>query len=171
MQKHILVLSIVLIFSACKTSEKDIVNTVSEQHTEKKLFANTEIQIQKYRADSQKYWDKNDSKNALKYNDSIKNIIINSYVNDYSFKTIDNSIYDTSKRTKPLFLQVTASWCAPCKFEIPALNKIVKKYHDKVDFVLLFWDNQSELKKLASDYNEEITLIPSQKISADATTI
>lgn len=162
----IFVLAFTILFS-CKSPEK----VTTKTKIEKKQFTETESYIKKYRADAQKYWDKKDSKNALKYNDSIKSIILNSYIEDYQFKTVNKTIYNTSKRKKPLFLQVTASWCAPCKFEVPALNKIVKKYSDKVDFVLLFWDTQSELEKLVPDYNKDIILIPSQEKQLEPTTI
>ncbi|WP_179339393.1 TlpA family protein disulfide reductase [Winogradskyella ludwigii] len=171
MKRIFLLLLAITIFYSCKNSEKKTAENQSETKIEKKLFAETESNIKKYREDSQKYWDKNDSENALKYGDSIKALILNSYIKDYEFKTVDSTNYNTSKRKKPLFLQVTASWCAPCKFEVPALNKIVEKYNDKVDFVLLFWDTQSELEKLAPDYNENIILIPSQEKQSEATTI
>lgn len=159
------------IFYACKNSEKEKSENKSETEIKKKLYTETESQIKKYRADSQKYWDKSDKENALKYNDSIKALILNSYVEDYEFVTVDGSTYNTSRTMKPIFLQVTASWCAPCKHEIPALNKIVDKYGDKIDFVLLFWDTQAELKKIASDYNQDIILIPSLEQQTEATTV
>ncbi|WP_055436059.1 TlpA family protein disulfide reductase [Lacinutrix algicola] len=161
--KNILIISILLCVLSC---EKD--KTIQD---EKKKFSDTEVLIKRYRADSQKYWDKNDSENALKYSDSINVLVINSFIDDYSFVTVDSIIYKTSNNKKPLFLQVTASWCAPCKAEIPALNKIVEKYKEKVDFVLLFWDTQSELKEFAEDYNNNVVLVPSQKKQSEATTI
>ncbi len=139
---------------------------------EKRRFVDTENQIKKYRVDSQKYWDKNDSENALKYNDSIKALIIDSYIENHKFINIDSSTYSTSNnRKKPLFLQVTASWCAPCKAEIPALNKIVEKYDDKVDFVLLFWDLKSDLLKFSDEYDKNIVLVPSPEQQNEPTTI
>ncbi|NRB84899.1 MAG: thioredoxin family protein [Winogradskyella sp.] len=164
MDKIILVLISLTILQSCKKDE-------NQTYDERKLFADTEAQIKKYREDAQKYWDLNDAENAMKYDDSIKLFIRDSYIDNYKFITVDSSIYNTSKRKKPLFLQVTASWCAPCKFEVPSLNKIVEKYSDKVDFVLLFWDSQKELEKLAQDYNRNIFLIPSQKKQPEPTTI
>ena len=171
MKKIFLLLFAITALFSCKNFEKETFETLTEKKIEKKLFSNTESQIKKYREDSQKYWDKNDSENALKYNDSIKILILYSYIKDYKFKTVDSTFYNTSERKKPLFLQVTASWCPPCKFEVPALNKIVEKYNDKVDFVLLFWDTQSELEKIAPDYHKNIFLIPSQKKQSEPTTI
>ncbi|AUC15826.1 hypothetical protein BTO06_12000 [Tenacibaculum sp. SZ-18] len=156
---------------SCNSSHKDDLNTNSITTSRIKLFEETEDQIKKFREDSQKYWDKNDSENALKYSDSIKQLIIKSYISSYEFKTMRNIKYKTKNRNKPLFLQVTASWCAPCKFEISSLNKIAEKYSDKVDFVLLFWDNQKELKTFANSYNENIHLVPSERKEKEPTTI
>lgn len=107
----------------------------------------------------------------MKYDDSIKSLILNSYIKDYNFKTFDSINYNTSKRKKPLFLQVTASWCEPCKFQTPMLNKVVERYSDKVDFVLLFWDTQSELEKLVSNYNKNIFLIPFKQKTPEDTIV
>lgn len=161
MKKAFLVLLVITISYSCKNSEKQTVE-VKVNNEIKKHFDDIENDIKKYQNGAQKYWDKNDQENAVKYNDSIKSLILNSYIKDIEFKTIDNTIYSTSERKKPLFLQVTASWCAPCKFEVSALNRIVEKYSDKVDFVLLFSDTQLELEKIADDYSKKIVLVPSQ---------
>ncbi len=171
MRKILSLLLAITIFYSCKKTEKETAENQSEAKIEKKMFTETESKIKKYKEDSQKYWDKNDRENAVKYGDSIKALVLNSYIKDYKFKTIDSTTYSTSERKKPLFLQVTASWCAPCKFEVPALNKIVEKYSDKVDFVLLFWDTQAELKKIEPDYNKDIVLIPSEGKQSESNTI
>lgn len=167
MKKIILLVLTITIFYSCKNSKKE----ESETKIQKKSFAQSEKFIKQYIEDSQKYWDKNDNENALKYDDSIKQTILNSFIKDYKFKSINKDIYNTAKRKKPLFLQVTASWCAACKFEVTALNKIVEKYSNQVDFVLLFWDTQSDLEKLAPDYNKDIVLVPSQEKHPDPHTI
>lgn len=171
MKKIIFLVLLTFFTISCNSRHKNDLNTNSITKSRTKLFEETEDQIRKFREDSQKYWDKNDSENALKYSDSIKQLIIKSYISNYEFKTIHNIKYKTKNRNKPLFLQVTASWCAPCKFEISSLNKIAEKYSDKVDFVLLFWDNQEELKTFANSYNENIHLVPSERKEEEPTTI
>jgi len=153
-----------IIIQSCKE------NNINE-NIEKRYFSSTEIPIQQYRKASQSFWDIGDSKNALKYNDSIKAIIVGSYIEEHNFIAFDSTTFTTSNRNKPLFLQITASWCKPCKAEIPALNKIVKKYQDRVDFALIFWDNHKQLSEFAEDYNPEITLIPSTEKQEETTTI
>ena len=60
---------------------------------------------------------------------------------------------------KPLYLITYASWIAPTAGEIPALNKLAEKYHEQVDFVMLFWDNRSTTKELAKKYSSHITIL------------
>lgn len=169
--KKILLLIIITLFYSCNNSKKEATAINLKTKIEKKLFSNTESQIKKYGEDSQKYWDIGDNKNALKYDDSIKNTILNSYIGDHTFISVDNIAYRTTKRKKPLFLQVTASWCPPCKFEIPMLNKIVEKYSDQVDFVLLFQDAQAKVEKISLEYHKDIVLVPSIKEQSEGINI
>ena len=147
------------------------VNAVFSQEQDKELktqyLSDTEVTIRKYRIDSQKYWDIKDRENALKYSDSIKAAITNSSIKEFEFITYENDVFKIANKTKPTFLQVSASWCAPCIAEIPALNKIAEKYSDKIDFVLLFWDTKSTVSNLASKYNSNIFLIPSESQHAE----
>jgi len=49
---------------------------------------------------------------------------------------------------KYLYIDVWATWCGPCKFEIPYLKKIEKKYHDRnIEFVSISIDKHSDKLK------------------------
>lgn len=60
---------------------------------------------------------------------------------------------------KPVYLTTYASWIAPTAGEIPALNKLADKYHNRVDFVMLFWDNQETARELSKKYSNHITIL------------
>jgi len=47
-------------------------------------------------------------------------------------KTLDNKDFDwKSLRGKYVLIKFTATWCAPCKMQIPGMLEAYKKYHDK----------------------------------------
>lgn len=59
---------------------------------------------------------------------------------------------------KIVVINVWATWCAPCRMEIPDLNKLVKDFKsDKIVFVALD----------GNDSTEEIAIIQKQKIQFD----
>lgn len=52
---------------------------------------------------------------------------------------------------KPVFINIWATWCPPCRSELPSIIELYTEYKDKVDFVLVS-PNESieELKKFGS---------------------
>jgi len=129
----------------------------------KKMFADTEPQIKKYLVDCQRAWDAHKDRLANTYYDSIMACIVNTYVGNHKFKALDGKTIDLHKMRKPVLLTVSASWCAPCRAEIPALSKVAGEYKDKIDFVVLFWDDIEGTKKMAPLYSKDVFLIPSTK--------
>ncbi len=59
---------------------------------------------------------------------------------------------------EPMFLLTYASWCVPNQGEIPALNKLARKYGKDVKIVVLFWDRKDKMKKLARKFSRRITV-------------
>jgi len=149
----ILILSYTVFFAQTKKETR--------QKPEKTYYSTLLEDIAKYMDLSNKAWKKNDEKLGIQYNDSIKMVIESSYMENYRFKTLQDTLYDMSKLHKPMLFQVSASWCGPCKFEIPQLNKIAEKYAGQVDFVILFWDTKEKVQALSKLYSKKIILIPS----------
>lgn len=89
----------------------------------------------------------------------VKHVINGSYFDDFTVKKINGRKLRFSKFNKPVFLMTYASWCTPGSGEIPALNEIAKKYKDEIDFVVLFWDKRKEVKKIAKDYDRNVTIL------------
>lgn len=49
---------------------------------------------------------------------------------------------------KYVYIDVWATWCGPCRAEIPSLKKIEEKYHDKnISFVSISVDAQKDVEK------------------------
>ncbi|MGN7471926.1 TlpA family protein disulfide reductase [Brevibacillus sp. SAFN-007a] len=53
----------------------------------------------------------------------------------FSLSSLDNQTYQVAgKRDKPVILNFWASWCGPCREEVPYLKELYEKYKDRLDF-------------------------------------
>ncbi len=68
--------------------------------------------------------------------------------------TNGNTVSSASLKGKVVFINFWASWCPPCRAEMPSLNKLYTQLHNDNHFVFLFV-NEDEDKKKAVDYIEK----------------
>ncbi len=53
---------------------------------------------------------------------------------------------------KPIFVNIWATWCPPCRAELPSIIDLQEKYKGKVEFVLISPDEtEDKLKKFKED--------------------
>lgn len=64
----------------------------------------------------------------------------------------DNKIFLSSKFDKPIFINFFASWCGPCKSEMPMLNEIYNEYKNDINFVFINLTTGRETKETALKY-------------------
>ena len=64
----------------------------------------------------------------------------------------DGTSLDTTKLSKPTFLNIWTTWCGYCIVEMPDIDELCAEYKDKVDFILL---DGEEPKKMVDDFIKE----------------
>jgi thiol-disulfide isomerase/thioredoxin len=73
---------------------------------------------------------------------------------DYNFTITDlkgNKVSFDQYKDKVVFINLWATWCGPCKAEMPGIQRLSEKLKDKpVEFVMLSVDKESALPKVVS---------------------
>jgi thiol-disulfide isomerase/thioredoxin len=84
----------------------------------------------------------------------------------FEFEGIDGKIYNLDNfKDKYIYIDIWASWCAPCIIQIPHLKKLEEKFNEKINFISIAWnDNKSDWKKMIEKKNlQGIQLFASNK--------
>lgn len=73
---------------------------------------------------------------------------------DFTVTDIDgNEVNLSDFKGKPVVLNFWASWCGPCKSEMPEFDEVYQKYKDTVEFMIVnLTDGYQETVKTASAY-------------------
>lgn len=113
--------------------------------------------IKKYNTQTDKEFERGAIEKGYALFDSlVQNHLVGSRFDDYSFKCVNSRKVKLSKIKKPVFIITYASWCVMNRGEIPALNKLARKYEDDIQFIVVFWDVKSDVKKIARQFNNHI---------------
>jgi len=56
---------------------------------------------------------------------------------DWNLQNINGEEIWLSDTDKPIFINIWATWCGPCRSEMPSINKLYDKYKNEVDFILV----------------------------------
>lgn len=75
---------------------------------------------------------------------------------DFQAKDINGKQFNLSDyKGKVIFLNFFATWCPPCRIEMPDFNEIVKAYPDEAIVIAINVDNEpiEKLKKFVADQN------------------
>jgi thiol-disulfide isomerase/thioredoxin len=84
-----------------------------------------------------------------------KNIGIGLPAKEIVVKTLDGETFTLTKQKNVVIVDFWATWCGPCRREMPNLKKIYTTYHDGLEIIGISLDNSR--KKLV-DYIEEESL-------------
>lgn len=148
--------------------------TVNAQDSAHALFSYTiHKNIKPYIKNSNKAFEKGDFVLGKNLFDSlVHNHLIGTKFDNFSFKRIHQKRLYLNSIKKPVFLLTYSSWCVPSKGEIPALNKLAKKYEKDIQIVVVFWDRRNDMKKIAPKFSWRIQVCYSHETyNKDAYTV
>lgn len=105
------------------------------------------------------YQDQDMERAGFLFDSLVTNHLSGTYMDNFSVHPLKGEPILLQDYEKPMFLITYASWCVPGVGEIPALNDLADRFHDQIDFVVLFWDNKESLKEKVKEYNPNIQLV------------
>ena len=132
------------------------------QQEEKKIFFSEALSqhLPSYEKKAKKAYELRDYDLGRELFDSLVKFKLNeSYMDNFKFNQLNSKKITFYDFKKPVYLITHSSWCVASEGEIPALNQLASKYHDKIDFVILFWDNKRTTKEMSKAYNENIKIL------------
>jgi thiol-disulfide isomerase/thioredoxin len=85
---------------------------------------------------------------------------------DFSLQTMNGKTIELKKNNgKPTLINFWASWCPPCKVEMPHIQKAYEKYGDQVNFLMVnvtAMDEVTKVKKFLKDGNYSFPVLLDQ---------
>jgi thiol-disulfide isomerase/thioredoxin len=75
-------------------------------------------------------------------------------MNDYTWKLVatDGSLIDLQEyRNKVVFLNFWATWCPPCRAEMPNIQRLYSEYHDRIAFLLVTGDEPDVVQRFMKE--------------------
>ncbi len=56
---------------------------------------------------------------------------------DWKLQNINENKILISEINKPIFINIWATWCGPCRTEMPSINNLYNKYKKDIEFILV----------------------------------
>jgi len=150
MGKKLLLLFFIISFTA-----------LSQENERKELFSQAiGKNIRKYRREAKKAYASKDLERAEFLFDSLVGKVVNgTQLDNFKVRKFSGRKIELYKFEKPTYLVTYASWCVPGVGELPALNDIADKYHNDIDFVVLFWGSKKKIRKFKRKFSKKIKVL------------
>jgi len=150
MAKKLLILFLLISFTA-----------ISQEPEPKDLFSQAiGKNIRKYRREAKKAYATKDLQRANFLFDSLVNNVVNgTYIDNFKVRKFSGRKIELYNFEKPVYLITYASWCVPGVGEIPAFNDVADRYHNEIDFVVLFWGSKKKIRKVKRKYGRNVHVL------------
>jgi len=139
-----------------KISAQKIAFLDENKNIDSTLYAIEKEGLDKFESEYLNYFAKQEERNkkrAAKFADLIGQTSP-AFVNYENYNGGNTSLNDL--KGKYVYVDVWATWCGPCKAEIPSLKKVEKEYHDKnIEFVSISVDNGRGYKNKSKEAAKE----------------
>jgi thiol-disulfide isomerase/thioredoxin len=88
--------------------------------------------------------------------------IAKSFNYNFKIKDLNGTVIDfKSFKGKTIFLNMWATWCGPCRFEMPSIQKLYNQVdQDKIVFVMLSIDQSDHFEKVVTFIKEKEYTFP-----------
>ncbi|MFD2582749.1 TlpA family protein disulfide reductase [Pedobacter vanadiisoli] len=84
------------------------------------------------------------------------------------FKDVKGNLVDLGDlKGKVIFLNFWATWCPPCRAEMPSVNKLYKQFKDDTDIVFIFADADGDFAKSGKFMSDRKYEMPIYKVESD----
>ena len=78
---------------------------------------------------------------------------------DWNIQDINNEKMWLSDTDKPIFINIWATWCGPCRTELPSINSLYEKYEKDIEFILVSPNESIKiLKEFVKDNNYKLPI-------------
>jgi thiol-disulfide isomerase/thioredoxin len=83
--------------------------------------------------------------------------VVKSFNYNFKIKDLNGSVIDFKDfKGKTIFLNVWATWCGPCRVEMPSIQKLYNKVDkDKIVFIMLAVDEHKDFEKVVNYVKEK----------------
>lgn len=75
---------------------------------------------------------------------------------NFKLKTLDGKTVELAKNGgKPSFINIWASWCPPCKVEMPHIQEAYEKYGERINFLMVNLTQSDDLNQMKEYLSSE----------------